>query len=42
MTHADAVRMILDQSPGHFDPALLDVFREVTGEFDTVYREHLE
>ena len=26
-------------SPGHFDPALLDVFRRVRRQFDRIFRE---
>lgn len=42
MTHADATRFILEQSPGHFDPALSDVFREVAASFEAVYRDNRE
>ena len=36
-----AVRLpeLLDRSPGHFDPALLGVFRGVATLFDRIYRE---
>ena len=39
MPHAEAVAVLLDRSPGHFDPALLDVFRRVAAQFDRIYRE---
>ena len=28
-----------DESPGHFDPALVDVFREVAPQFEAVFEE---
>jgi response regulator RpfG family c-di-GMP phosphodiesterase len=37
--HAEAVAQMVDRSPGHFDPALLDVFRRCGDGFDRVYRE---
>jgi putative two-component system response regulator len=37
--HDLAVEQMLEKSPGHFDPALLDVFRQVAGQFERVYRE---
>jgi response regulator RpfG family c-di-GMP phosphodiesterase len=37
--HETAVGQMLDKSPGHFDPALLDVFRQIAPQFDRVYRE---
>jgi response regulator RpfG family c-di-GMP phosphodiesterase len=39
LTHATAVRTMTEASAGHFDPALLDVFRRCAGEFDRVFRE---
>jgi hypothetical protein len=30
---------MLERSAGHFDPALLDVFRQVAGQFDRIYQE---
>jgi HD-GYP domain-containing protein (c-di-GMP phosphodiesterase class II) len=29
---------MMEQSPGHFDPALLDVFRRCANRFDDAYR----
>jgi putative two-component system response regulator len=40
LTHATAVRAITEKSPGHFDPALLDVFARCADEFDRVFREY--
>jgi putative two-component system response regulator len=37
--HDRTVRMMLDESPGHFDPALADVFREVAPRFEKVFDE---
>lgn len=42
MSHEEASRTIFEQSPGHFDPALLDVFREVADQFEKVYNEYQE
>jgi response regulator RpfG family c-di-GMP phosphodiesterase len=39
LPHAEAVGQMLDFSAGHFDPALLDVFRHVAGHFDRIHRE---
>jgi putative two-component system response regulator len=38
-SHDRTVRMIADESPGHFDPALVDIFRTVAHQFDTVFAE---
>jgi len=38
-THADAVRMIVKESPGHFDPALLTAFVRCADELDRVFEE---
>ncbi len=35
--HAEAVRTMLDESPGHFDPGLLEVFERIHGEFESTY-----
>jgi cyclic di-GMP phosphodiesterase len=35
--HDHAVRVICDESPGHFDPALADVFRAVAPQFERVF-----
>lgn len=40
--HDEAVKLILERSPGHFDPALVDVFRELAPEFERIYRENEE
>ena len=37
LTHAAAVEIMLEKSPGHFDPALLAVFEEVALEFDRIF-----
>ena len=39
LSHATAVETMTARSPGHFDPALLDVFRRSAGEFDRIFRE---
>jgi response regulator RpfG family c-di-GMP phosphodiesterase/serine/threonine protein kinase len=39
LPHPIAVEQMADRSPGHFDPALLDVFRRVAGQFDRIYHE---
>ncbi len=39
LPHAVAVGQMLERSDGHFDPALLDVFRQVAGQFDRVFHE---
>lgn len=41
-SHEDVIRYILEQSPGHFDPALLDVFRRCADRFDRAFREVAE
>jgi response regulator RpfG family c-di-GMP phosphodiesterase len=40
-THQEAVTHMLE-SPGHFDPALLDIFRRVADRFDCAYRDLVE
>ena len=42
LSHAETVGIMLDDSPGHFDPALLDVFRRNADRFDRVFREFSE
>jgi response regulator RpfG family c-di-GMP phosphodiesterase len=34
------VHVIVAQSPGQFDPRLLDVFKQVAPQFETVYRKY--
>jgi len=41
-THEAAVAEMLDRSPGHFDPALLEVFRQIPGQFDRVFRDAVD
>jgi putative two-component system response regulator len=38
-THAEAVGIMLNESPGHFDPHLLAVFADIHPEFDRVYAD---
>jgi len=38
ISHGEALRFMTEQSPGHFDPALLDVFRRCANRFDEAYR----
>jgi HD-GYP domain-containing protein (c-di-GMP phosphodiesterase class II) len=37
--HAEAVRMILEESPGQFDPVLLQAFAFCQDEFESIYRD---
>jgi response regulator RpfG family c-di-GMP phosphodiesterase/tRNA A-37 threonylcarbamoyl transferase component Bud32 len=39
LSHADAVRILLEASPGQFDPALLGVFRTCADSFARIYRD---
>jgi response regulator RpfG family c-di-GMP phosphodiesterase/tRNA A-37 threonylcarbamoyl transferase component Bud32 len=39
LTHADAVRVILHESPGQFDPSLLTAFSYCKDEFMDIYRQ---
>jgi response regulator RpfG family c-di-GMP phosphodiesterase len=39
LSHTTAVMALTEGSPGHFDPALLEVFGRVAGQFDRVFRE---
>ena len=36
-THADAVRMMLEQFPGHFDPRLIELFARIHERFRDVF-----
>jgi response regulator RpfG family c-di-GMP phosphodiesterase len=38
-THPEAVRTILEQSPGQFDPSLLEAFQSCHPEFERIYRD---
>jgi putative two-component system response regulator len=37
--HADVVRIMLRESPGHFDPALMQVFHECADQFEKLFEE---
>jgi response regulator RpfG family c-di-GMP phosphodiesterase len=37
--HADAVRLIVEESPGQFDPVLLQAFAACHGELEQIYRD---
>jgi response regulator RpfG family c-di-GMP phosphodiesterase len=39
MTHAEAVRVIVEESPGHFDPALVTAFVGCADRLDKVFEE---
>src|SRR5262249_43123649 len=39
LSHAEAMRMILEDSPGQFDPALLQAFQRSAGAFDRIFTE---
>jgi response regulator RpfG family c-di-GMP phosphodiesterase len=39
LAHTTAVMTITEGSPGQFDPALLEVFRKSTDQFDRIFRE---
>lgn len=41
-THAETVDHLLNHSPGHFDPALLDVFRRCAEHFDRAFEDFVE
>jgi putative two-component system response regulator len=42
LSHDTATRIMTDESPGHFDPALIGVFRGCAAEFDRIFREYEE
>ncbi len=42
ISHPAAVDQMLTRSPGHFDPALLEVFGHIAPQFDRVYRETVD
>jgi putative two-component system response regulator len=39
LPHAAAVRLMVEGSPGHFDPCLLQVFQRCAGVFEQIFRE---
>jgi HD-GYP domain-containing protein (c-di-GMP phosphodiesterase class II) len=39
LRHADTLRIMLEESPGHFDPALLMVFRECADRFEKLFQD---
>jgi response regulator RpfG family c-di-GMP phosphodiesterase/serine/threonine protein kinase len=39
LPHAAAIQIITQNSPGQFDPAILDVFKQVAARFDAIFRE---
>jgi response regulator RpfG family c-di-GMP phosphodiesterase len=41
-THAETTDYMLNRSPGHFDPALLDAFRRVVDRFEQAFEEVVE
>jgi response regulator RpfG family c-di-GMP phosphodiesterase len=42
LSHHTAVLTMTEGSPGHFDPALAEVFRRVAAQFDHIFRELAE
>ncbi|MDR2097748.1 MAG: HD domain-containing protein [Spirochaetaceae bacterium] len=40
LTHADAVKKIIENKGSHFDPALTDIFIAISGKFDEIYEAH--
>jgi len=38
LPHAAAVQIIMQNSPGHFDPAILDVFKQVAPKFEAIFK----
>jgi response regulator RpfG family c-di-GMP phosphodiesterase len=42
LSHNMALMTMVDASPGHFDPGLMMVFRNVADKFDEIYRETAE
>lgn len=39
-SHEEAVKIITEHSGSHFDPFLVEVFKSIAGEFDTIWNEH--
>jgi HD-GYP domain-containing protein (c-di-GMP phosphodiesterase class II) len=42
MSHAAAVRVMLERSDGQFDPRLLEALRRCQGQFERIYSEVVE
>ncbi|MCS6977218.1 MAG: protein kinase [Gemmatales bacterium] len=42
LSHSSALQVILEASPGHFDPVLLTAFQKCADEFDRIFREVTE
>lgn len=40
LTHPRAVRVIVDESTGQFDPTLVEAFRQAAPQFDQVFQRH--
>ncbi len=39
LPHAAAVQIVTQNSPGQFDPAILEVFQQVAPKFEAIFRE---
>jgi response regulator RpfG family c-di-GMP phosphodiesterase len=39
LPHSAAVQIVMQNSPGQFDPAILEVFQQVAPRFDAIFRE---
>jgi HD-GYP domain-containing protein (c-di-GMP phosphodiesterase class II) len=42
LSHETAVRLILEESPGQFDPALLPAFQRCAADFDRIFTERVD
>jgi putative two-component system response regulator len=42
LSHAVTLQIILEASPGHFDPDLLVVFRKAAKEFESIFADHAD
>ncbi|MCX7666816.1 MAG: protein kinase [Gemmataceae bacterium] len=42
LAHNAAVQIIVQNSPGQFDPILLEEFQKVSGEFEKIFRDHAD
>jgi putative two-component system response regulator len=42
LPHTDALRVMLEESPGHFDPALLHVFKQGAHQFEQLFHQLTE